>query len=223
MGLCDRNTGRCICRSGFEGNACERMSCNTESKEVSTCNNSGRCLSMRTLATMRKDSYLQSEPVSYGYYSSNPYTWDADMVYGCYGDEYGYVSNEYGHHNITQRVGYNLTQSQCPYGKADRYTDIVYGVKANYTNTQEIQLLKCEASAGSFQLSFRDVTSDSIIYNSTIYELTRKLHTIRTLGQVTHLLIHWLGHSLTHSLVLTHSLIHSLTHSLIHLLTYSCR
>ncbi len=184
MGLCDRNTGRCICREGFEGNACERMSCNQVDAKVSTCNNSGRCLSMRSLALQRKNEYLESDPVTYGYYSSSPYTWDADTVYGCYGDESGYVDNEYGHNNITQSVGYVLTQFQCPYGKADRYTDVVYGSKANYTNEQEIQLLKCEATSGYFQVSFRDEASDYIDYNSTIYEFTRKLHSIRTLGQV---------------------------------------
>lgn len=184
MGLCDRNTGRCLCREGFEGNACERMSCNQENEDLSTCNNSGRCLSMRSLALQRKNAYLENDPVSYGYYSSSPYTWDADMVYACYGDEYGYVDDEYGHHNITQRVGYNLTESQCPYGKADRYTDVVYGIQANYTNSPEIQLLKCEASSGYFQVSFRDEASDYIEYNSTIYEFTKKLHSIRTLGQV---------------------------------------
>ena len=40
MGSCDRITGQCLCREGWEGNACERKSC------PSTCSNVGKCQSM---------------------------------------------------------------------------------------------------------------------------------------------------------------------------------
>ena len=40
MGLCDRTTGQCECREGFEGIACERQSC------PSLCNGVGECQSM---------------------------------------------------------------------------------------------------------------------------------------------------------------------------------
>lgn len=36
MGVCDRATGRCSCRSGFSGEACQRMEC------PSGCNGQGR-------------------------------------------------------------------------------------------------------------------------------------------------------------------------------------
>lgn len=47
MGICDRTTGKCDCRDGFEGNACERLSCPNK------CNNVGECLSMNYYATTK--------------------------------------------------------------------------------------------------------------------------------------------------------------------------
>lgn len=49
MGSCDLHTGRCLCRPGFEGRACERMSC-PSAKSGATCSGHGRCLTMADAA-----------------------------------------------------------------------------------------------------------------------------------------------------------------------------
>ena len=70
MGKCNRATGECICRLGFEGAACERLECPGESSLSGRtddlaptsgsvpCNNAGRCLSMRNLARYAKNTDL---------------------------------------------------------------------------------------------------------------------------------------------------------------------
>jgi hypothetical protein len=48
-GICDKLTGKCVCRAGFVGAACERINCPTEVMGV-VCSGHGRCLSVRDLA-----------------------------------------------------------------------------------------------------------------------------------------------------------------------------
>ena len=48
MGHCDELTGLCACRAGWEGPACERLSCPTHNGLE--CSGSGRCMSMRDAA-----------------------------------------------------------------------------------------------------------------------------------------------------------------------------
>lgn len=67
MGKCDRTKGECQCADGFQGPACERMSC-------PTCTN-GRCISMREAAQIEDNT---------NFFVSTTYTvWDADKIYGC--------------------------------------------------------------------------------------------------------------------------------------------
>ncbi|POM64334.1 Hypothetical protein PHPALM_20150 [Phytophthora palmivora] len=69
MGRCDRSTGTCTCETGFEGVACERLSC------PNACSGNGRCVSMRDAATLQDDRH---------FYVKTTYTlWDADKIMGC--------------------------------------------------------------------------------------------------------------------------------------------
>ncbi|GMF30833.1 unnamed protein product [Phytophthora lilii] len=88
MGRCDRSTGVCTCESGFEGVACERLSC------PNACSGNGRCLSMRDAATLQDDR---------NFFVSTTYTlWDADKIMGCQCDP-GYT-------------GMDCSQRECPKG-----------------------------------------------------------------------------------------------------------
>ena len=96
MGLCDRLTGLCTCQAGFEGVACERMSCDT-------CSGNGRCISMREAAKIKDDR---------NFFVATTYTlWDADKVYGCICD-YGFT-------------GHNCANRACPKGD-DPMTTVGY-------------------------------------------------------------------------------------------------
>lgn len=86
MGTCDRVNGVCNCRSGFEGAACERMSC-------PSCIN-GRCVSMREAASIQDNT---------NFFVTTIYNlWDADKIYGCQCDNGFY--------------GYDCSQRVCPKG-----------------------------------------------------------------------------------------------------------
>lgn len=74
MGLCDRTTGLCVCRPGWEGKACERKSC------ALNCNNVGRCVSMSYYAKTRDPGEMVPYTGTVFQYELN---WDAYMMYGC--------------------------------------------------------------------------------------------------------------------------------------------
>ncbi|KAF0692736.1 Aste57867_16194 [Aphanomyces stellatus] len=86
MGLCDPTTGVCKCQAGFEGPACEVMSC-------PPCVN-GRCLTMAEAAQAQDD---------YNFFTTTTYSlWDANKVRGCKCD-YGWQ-------------GYDCSLRRCPVG-----------------------------------------------------------------------------------------------------------
>jgi len=77
MGICDTETGQCICRQGFSGRACERINC------PMNCNENGECMSMEMYAN-EKDPGLGTVYA----YNTN---WDAAMMYGCACDTTNYA------------------------------------------------------------------------------------------------------------------------------------
>jgi hypothetical protein len=84
-GKCSTDDGSCVCQAGFEGLACERMSC------PSGCSGHGACVSLAD-AARRKDDVNFFREVSYS-------GWDARRIYGCQCD-LGFT-------------GYDCSQSEC--------------------------------------------------------------------------------------------------------------
>lgn len=92
MGNCDHNTGECVCRDGWTGTACERLSC------ANGCSGNGACLPMYRLAQLRETNG-EPDPQIYGITAlikpfgtsvyTSPATWDFDMMYGCLCDSGG--------------------------------------------------------------------------------------------------------------------------------------
>ena len=79
MGTCNRVTGTCSCMEGFEGAACNGMSCPGKEPNGPACNGRGECLTMGQLAehaTINGDDAL----FTYGATPNNQLTWDFDMV-----------------------------------------------------------------------------------------------------------------------------------------------
>lgn len=79
MGTCNRVTGTCSCMEGFEGAACNVMSCPGKEPNGPACNGRGECLTMGQLAehaTINGDDAL----FTYGSTPNNQLTWDFDMV-----------------------------------------------------------------------------------------------------------------------------------------------
>lgn len=153
MGVCDRTTGVCQCRSGFEGVACERQTC------PSRCNNLGECQSMYFYA-------LSKDPGTGNVYSYSS-IWDAQKIYGCACDP--------NYHGVDCSLRY------CPKGD-DPLTGTVSISSSNPLQYNEIQRVSCKADGGSFTLTFREKTSAIIPYNAKAYDLQSIIEAIPTIG-----------------------------------------
>lgn len=97
MGTCDRVSGECACVDGFEGAACDRMSCPgmgtaataaaesdggggaTYDASGTPCNGHGQCVTMAMLAEATDENGVATD-YTYGGTPNNPLTWDHDMV-----------------------------------------------------------------------------------------------------------------------------------------------
>ena len=169
-GHCDRVTGECVCEFGlFEGSACERRSC------PNNCNMKGRCVSASRLAAMqdpgeqRKDSGCTSAHICQDVdcndrdydvcWDTLAYSlpWDADMMYGCVCGE-GYE-------------GYDCSLRSCPTGDDPLTT----------SQQNEVQLLECQATDGTFTLSFMGHTTKPISVHASAIQFTDALNQLTTL------------------------------------------
>lgn len=91
MGTCDRVSGECSCVDGFEGSACDRMSCpgststamsgsdGTYAASESACTGHGQCLTMAMLAEVAQDNGVATD-YTYGSTPNDAFTWDHDMM-----------------------------------------------------------------------------------------------------------------------------------------------
>ncbi|CAM9423451.1 unnamed protein product, partial [Choristocarpus tenellus] len=170
MGECDRSMGVCRCIDGFEGSACDRMSCpggiggGVEESDRVLCNDHGQCMTMSMLAVEASDSDGQEADYTYGATPNDPKTWDHDMVQGCFCD-HGYF-------------GHDCSQRSCPYGD-DPDT---------HSQDNEIQEILCtdsDSTDGSLVvLTFRQAETDSLEPTTTEEELEAALEDLSTLTDV---------------------------------------
>lgn len=201
MGVCDRTLGFCACRAGFEGPACERMSCQGKTNGAARCGNAGKCMSLNELAG--KTSY------TYGSIANDPATWDSRSIQGCYADTYGYlkdVANSQYSRNIAvssrsnldrlvkdstkisyinSPIGDALRYYACPSGYRLRDKDVGgYQTAANNSFYHGIQRFTCQATGGSFSFKYKDFTSELILFSDTHTIVQKKLEAVQTIGRV---------------------------------------
>eukprot|EP01040_Poterioochromonas_malhamensis_P003664 gene3664-3914_t len=153
MGTCDRTTGLCVCREGFEGIACERQSCPNH------CNNVGECLSMYY--------YAQSKDPGTGIIYKYETPWDAYKIYGC--------SCDSNYHGVDCSLRF------CPKGD-DPLTGSVDISQTNPLQVNDVQQISCKANGGTFTLTFRGKTTLPIPYNSKAYDLQKLIEAVPTVG-----------------------------------------
>ena len=154
MGICDRNTGQCECADGFEGAACERMTC------LQDCHGNGNCLSMATLA---EHNLVNGDPTpkTYGSDPNNALTWDSDQIFGCVCSE-GYEA-------------YNCLANSCPKGDDPN---------TQHQDNEIHQLSCTDSNdAGSFDLGFRG-EAVTLTATNTAAELETSLNGLSTLERV---------------------------------------
>jgi hypothetical protein len=73
QGLCDRETGDCVCFDGFEGSSCQRASC------ANSCSGHGTCESISEFASTAGGTLFTNELATDTTYQ----LWDAKVSYGC--------------------------------------------------------------------------------------------------------------------------------------------
>ena len=194
-GNCDRVLGHCNCQDGFEGVACERKKC-----PGNHCNGKGRCVSAHILARMQDPGELRKQDgctslqiCQDGSCTQKDYSvcfqtldytqpWDADMFYGCICDK-GYE-------------GYDCSQRTCPRGD-DPLTGSPLSAQLQYN---EIQLLECKATFGTFTLTFMGHTTAPISADATVAEFTEalsKLDSLKQSGSGNKIQVQWLSSATT--------------------------
>ena len=167
-GKCERtgdNAGKCTCDQGFEGPACERLSCPL------LCG-TGLCLSNAQLARLN-EVQGQRIPRSYGSNVGEHATWDAHKIRMCKCDLYAHTYPEHGGH--TNATG-GCPDRSCMYGDDPESGSGMYDNDFR-NSTNEKQTIKCVGTGGSFTLSFRGETTNSIPWNApaenTVNELSQ--------------------------------------------------
>ena len=157
MGTCDRASGKCKCRQGFSGAACQLMRCPGGVESGKDCSGHGVCMTMRQAAST-VDGYGMLRKTTYN-------LWDADKIFGCSCDP-GWT-------------GYDCSLRTCPLGDDPLET-------ASGTN-DEIQILDClcgSGCAGSVQLSFRGQTTSAIAHGADATAIKTALEALRTIVSV---------------------------------------
>lgn len=158
-GKCDRVTGECACSEGFTGTACERIDCPGLATDGTKCSGHGQCMSMSQLAEVANVNG-DLGGFTYGLSPHDDPRWDYNKMYGC--------ACDVGYH------GYDCSLRTCPTGDdpKTRFQDA------------EVQVLQCTATAGTFQLTFRQDTTEVINYDDTSDEVAAKLLELTTITGV---------------------------------------
>ena len=181
-GKCDKKRGECNCFDGFEGGACERMSCPKDELTGATCSGKGKCLTMNQLAKHAR--LADGDPIQYDYSrlastnKSSEMLWDADSVQGCLCDQYWYEDGIWTF-NKSDPIGYDCSLLQCPFG------DNPNRPKVNLTNnyeTWEVQNVVCTATSGTWNLAFRGDVSEDLPFDATNTVVENALKHMKTVG-----------------------------------------
>lgn len=157
-GHCDRESGKCVCLAGFTGQGCERTECPV-GPDGQECSAHGRCASMAQFAV---EADTNGDPTPFRYGSPAPGltgTWDSRAVFGCLCDE-GFE-------------GHSCALRSCPRGDDPRTP-----------GQRETQRLLCNATSGSFTLTFRGATTAAVAATATPAQLQAALEALSTVDGV---------------------------------------
>lgn len=156
-GTCDRSTGTCSCATIYFGKACEYMACGGGTGNA--CSGHGRCMSMTELALHANDNGDATD-FTYGTDPNKATTWDGTRIFGCKCDD-GWQ-------------GYDCAMRTCSLGDDP----------GTYGQFNELQLLECQASSGTFSLRFRQESTQPIPFNATVEMIEKSLESIPTINDI---------------------------------------
>lgn len=157
MGVCDQSTGTCSCMDGFEGAACNVMSCPGDP----VCNDHGECLTMAQLALSATENGADVD-FTYGATPNKAETWDFDKIQGCKCD-HGYE-------------GYDCSLLSCPKGD-NPHTEF---------QKNEIQVFSCETTntLATVAFTFRQQSTPALRYDTTLEQLESALEALSSIVDV---------------------------------------
>ncbi|KAJ8599691.1 hypothetical protein CTAYLR_004755 [Chrysophaeum taylorii] len=157
MGICDQSTGTCSCMDGFEGAACNVMSCPGDP----VCNSHGECLTMAQLALAATDNGADTD-YTYGATPNNAETWDYDKIQGCKCDD-GYE-------------GYDCSLISCPKGD-NPHTEF---------QDNEVQTFTCTTtdSSATIGFTFRQQSTSLLPHGTRLSELETALEGLSSITDV---------------------------------------
>mmetsp|Transcript_25885 Transcript_25885/g.57316 ORF Transcript_25885/g.57316 Transcript_25885/m.57316 type:complete len:736 (+) Transcript_25885:55-2262(+) len=125
-GICDRTAGTCACFEGYDGSACQRASCPSNSEGV--CSGHGTCESVKEIAA--RD------------YNNMYYLWDEDVTMGCVCDG-GYT-------------GADCSERTCKFGADPLYYDDSQNVRYSNWTYQFYAKDPSKTLTGNYSLVFYD-------------------------------------------------------------------
>ena len=135
MGVCNQQNATCECAPGFFGSTCQYRQCVGDGQ----CSGSGACLSMRELARQHRNADGNPAPLEYGSDDAAPAAWDADRLFGCACDRYGFWTPD---HPIPDYAGPVCTSRPCVSSP-----DSVEQMKLLHTQGDfEVQSLRCNGT-----------------------------------------------------------------------------
>jgi hypothetical protein len=144
IGLCNYETGKCKCPTGFAGEACQRSTCPND------CSGHGQCMSMKLLAKQATATPLSVNAAltygqfqGYGLFSNGSYVnpaWEAEKIYGCLCDSSWEVGLGNGQRQSSEWFGPDCSMRRCPSGD-DPFTTLV-----DETDCEGVEVVGLESS-----------------------------------------------------------------------------
>jgi hypothetical protein len=157
MGICNRASGVCKCRTGFMGSACQFTRCPGGLESGKDCNGHGRCMPIREAAEFEN---------GYNLVTTTTYNlWDANKIMGCVCDE-GWTH-------------YDCSERSCPYGD-----DPLETASGTADEVQAIDCLCSSGCAGTFRISFRNELTESIAFGASAATIESALESLRSVVSV---------------------------------------
>jgi len=119
-GHCDRNSGECMCFSGFEGFACQKMACPRPNGDLNEpiCSDRGICKKMSKLSTDANALPLSTTARRYetNFANGTRTSWDADLGHGCVCDSSWKVGLTANTTQLGEFLGPACEFRRCPSG-----------------------------------------------------------------------------------------------------------